>query len=107
MGRIAEAYGATCAQISLAWLRSKPVVTAPIVGATKVEHLDDAVAALDLDLTADETDLRRIRVKAVLANGDHTTYGFPFPCDPTLPLGPGDLCSPVFDAVEIVRVEED
>lgn len=44
---------------------------------------------------------------AVLANGDHTTYGFPFPCDPTLPLGPGDLCSPVFDAVEIVRVEED
>ena len=41
-------------QVALAWLLSKPVVTAPIVGATKVAHLDDAIAALDLDLTPDE-----------------------------------------------------
>lgn len=34
---------------------AKPVVTAPIVGATKLQHLDDAVAALDLKLSADET----------------------------------------------------
>ena len=42
------------AQVALAWLLSKPVVTAPIVGATKPHHLQDAVAALDLTLTADE-----------------------------------------------------
>lgn len=45
-------------------------------------------------------------ITAVLANGDHTTYGFPFPCDPTVP-GPLELCTPVFDAVDIVRVEVD
>ena len=33
---------------------SKPVVTAPIIGATKLHHLDDAVAAVDLELTTDE-----------------------------------------------------
>lgn len=39
------------AQIALAWVLRNPVVSAPIVGSTKVQHLDDAVAALDLDLT--------------------------------------------------------
>ena len=42
------------AQVALAWMLSKPVVTAPIVGATKPHHLDDAIAAVDLELTADE-----------------------------------------------------
>ena len=42
------------AQVALAWLLAKPVVTAPIVGATKLSHLDDAVAALDLALTDDD-----------------------------------------------------
>jgi aryl-alcohol dehydrogenase-like predicted oxidoreductase len=42
------------AQVALAWVLSKPVVSAPIVGATKAHHLADAVAALDLALTADE-----------------------------------------------------
>jgi 1-deoxyxylulose-5-phosphate synthase len=42
------------AQIALAWLLSKPVVTAPIIGATKLEHLEDAVAAVELELTAEE-----------------------------------------------------
>jgi aryl-alcohol dehydrogenase-like predicted oxidoreductase len=42
------------AQVALAWLVSRPMVTAPIVGATKLEHLEDAVAALDIQLTADE-----------------------------------------------------
>ncbi|MGH3922055.1 MAG: aldo/keto reductase, partial [Pseudonocardiaceae bacterium] len=46
------------AQIALAWLLHKPGVTAPIVGATKVEHLDDALAALDVALT--NTDLHRL-----------------------------------------------
>lgn len=42
------------AQIALAWLRSKPVVTAPIVGANKTTQIDDAVASLDIDLTPAE-----------------------------------------------------
>ena len=42
------------AQVALAWVLSKPVVSAPIVGVTKDAHLDDAVAAVDLRLTAEE-----------------------------------------------------
>ena len=42
------------ARIALAWLLSKPVVTAPIVGATKLGHLDDAIAAVDVKLSDDE-----------------------------------------------------
>jgi aryl-alcohol dehydrogenase-like predicted oxidoreductase len=42
------------AQIALAWLLSRPGVVAPIVGATKLSHLDDALAALDVTLSADE-----------------------------------------------------
>jgi len=43
------------AQVALAWLLGRPAVTAPIVGATKVEHLEDALAAVKLELTGDET----------------------------------------------------
>ena len=43
------------AQVALAWLLSRPVVSCPIVGATKPKHLQDAVAALDVTLTDDET----------------------------------------------------
>lgn len=42
------------AHVALAWVLKNPVVTAPIVGPTKPNHLPDAVAALDLDLTPDE-----------------------------------------------------
>jgi diketogulonate reductase-like aldo/keto reductase len=41
-------------QIALAWLRRNPVVAAPIVGALKPRHIDDAVAALSITLTDDE-----------------------------------------------------
>jgi aryl-alcohol dehydrogenase-like predicted oxidoreductase len=51
---IADARGVPRAQIALAWLLQQPVVTAPIVGASKVQHLDDAVAALELMLTDTE-----------------------------------------------------
>lgn len=54
VGQIAERRGLPRAQVALAWLLSKPGVTAPIVGASKPAHLDDAVAALGLVLTADE-----------------------------------------------------
>lgn len=51
---IAESRGVPMAQVSLAWLLNNPVVSAPIVGATKPHHLVDAVAALDVHLTEDE-----------------------------------------------------
>jgi 1-deoxyxylulose-5-phosphate synthase len=53
---VAEARGISTAQASLAWLVSKPGVTAPIVGSTKQEHLDDALAAEQLVLTPDEVE---------------------------------------------------
>ena len=54
VGQIAEARGVSQAQIALAWMLGKPVITAPIVGATKPQHLDEAVAALTLRLTPEE-----------------------------------------------------
>ncbi|WP_439642390.1 aldo/keto reductase [Gemmatimonas sp.] len=51
---IAGHRGVPMAQIALAWLLSKPAVAAPIVGATKLEQLDDALGAVDLVLSADE-----------------------------------------------------
>ncbi len=54
VAEIAEGRGVPRAQVALAWCLSKQFVTAPIVGATKPEHIDDAVAAVELDLTAEE-----------------------------------------------------
>ena len=51
------------AQVALAWLRTRPGVTAPIVGVTKVHHLTDALASLDLALTDDE--VRRLEAPYV------------------------------------------
>ena len=51
---VASARGVTRAQIALAWLRTKPVVTAPLVGASTTTQIDDAVASLAITLTADE-----------------------------------------------------
>jgi aryl-alcohol dehydrogenase (NADP+) len=51
---VAKSRGVPRAQVALAWVAGRPGVTAPIVGATKPEHLDDAVAALDLELADDE-----------------------------------------------------
>jgi aryl-alcohol dehydrogenase-like predicted oxidoreductase len=54
VGRVAEARGVPRAQIALAWVSRNPVVSAPIVGVTKPEHLTDAVASLQITLTDDE-----------------------------------------------------
>jgi 1-deoxyxylulose-5-phosphate synthase len=51
---IAKKRGVPNAQVALAWLLAQPGVTAPIIGASKLAHLDDAVKALDLKLDADE-----------------------------------------------------
>ena len=49
--RVAEV---AAGQVALAWLLAKPVITAPIVGATKLHHLDDALAAVNVKLSAEE-----------------------------------------------------
>ncbi|MFD5825362.1 aldo/keto reductase [Lentzea sp. NPDC060358] len=51
---VASARGVSRAQVALAWLLRNPVVTAPIIGVTKLAQLDDAVSALDVELTDDE-----------------------------------------------------
>ena len=51
---VAVARGVPPAQIALAWLLHKPGVTAPIVGATKLQHVEDALAAEKLSLSEDE-----------------------------------------------------
>ena len=54
LGEVAAARGAPPAQVALAWLLSRPAVTAPIVGATRLGHISDALAAVQLTLTEEE-----------------------------------------------------
>jgi aryl-alcohol dehydrogenase-like predicted oxidoreductase len=54
VAQVAEGRAVPMAQVALAWMYAKSVVTSPIVGATKMHHLDDAVAALDVQLTLEE-----------------------------------------------------
>jgi 1-deoxyxylulose-5-phosphate synthase len=56
--KIAERRGVPNAQVALAWILAQPGVTAPIIGASKMRHLDDAVAALSLKL--DESEMREL-----------------------------------------------
>jgi aryl-alcohol dehydrogenase (NADP+) len=67
---IAEERAVPRAQVALAWVAGNPVVTAPIVGATRPEHIDDAVAALQLELTAEE------RTRLESAYEPHDPAGF-------------------------------
>jgi aryl-alcohol dehydrogenase-like predicted oxidoreductase len=54
VAEIAEKHGVPRVHIALAWLLQKQPVTAPIVGATKISHLEDAVGALSVKLTQEE-----------------------------------------------------
>jgi 1-deoxyxylulose-5-phosphate synthase len=54
VAEVAGARGVPMAQVATAWMLSRPAVTAPIIGATKPHHIDDAVAAVDLVLSEDE-----------------------------------------------------
>ena len=55
---VAKERGVTGSQVALAWILSKPHISAPIIGATKMEHLDQAIAALDIKLSDEE--IRRL-----------------------------------------------
>ncbi|HVT37785.1 MAG TPA: aldo/keto reductase [Gemmatimonadaceae bacterium] len=52
--RVASKRGSSMAEVALAWLLSRPGVAAPVVGATRMEHLDTALSALKVSLTAEE-----------------------------------------------------
>jgi aryl-alcohol dehydrogenase (NADP+) len=52
--KAAKSHNATASQIALAWVLSKPYITAPIIGSSKIEHLDQAIAALDIKLSVEE-----------------------------------------------------
>jgi len=51
---VSEQHGVSMAQVALAWMLSKDVITSPIVGTTKVKNLDDAISALSLELTPEQ-----------------------------------------------------
>ncbi len=87
VGAVAAERGVSRAQVALAWLRRNPVVAAPIVGALKAEHIDDAVAALAITLTGDEAarleapytprlDHQGVSDPAVLARATEAVTGF-------------------------------
>jgi aryl-alcohol dehydrogenase (NADP+) len=54
VNEVADARGVSGSQIALAWLLNKPHIASPIIGATKMDHLDQAIAALDIQLVDDE-----------------------------------------------------
>ena len=54
VSRIATERGVSNAEVALAWLLAQPGVTAPIVGASKLEHIDTAVKAVELKLSKEE-----------------------------------------------------
>ncbi|HEY4294080.1 aldo/keto reductase [Luteibacter sp.] len=68
--KVADERGVPRAQVALSWVAHRQGVTAPIVGASKPHHLDDAVAAIDLVLSAEETALLED------AYGPHPLEGF-------------------------------
>jgi aryl-alcohol dehydrogenase-like predicted oxidoreductase len=51
---VAKERGVTGSQVALAWILNKPYITSPIIGATKMDHLDQAIAALEIKLSDDE-----------------------------------------------------
>lgn len=53
---VAAETGASMAQVALAWLLRQPAVTAPIVGATRLEHLEQAVGATDVELSDEQVE---------------------------------------------------
>ena len=51
---VAKAHDVTGSQVALAWILGKPYVTAPIIGASKLGHLDQSIAALEIKLSPEE-----------------------------------------------------
>ncbi len=54
---VAKNHNVSASQVALAWVLSRPGISAPIIGSSRIEHLDQAIAALDIQLTEDEIKL--------------------------------------------------
>lgn len=78
---VANGRGVSRAQIALAWLRRNPVVVAPLAGASKTSHIDDAVTSLEIDLTDEE-------VAQLSAPTRHATTSRASPTTPSSPASP-------------------
>ena len=87
VGAVATERGVSQASIALAWVRTKPVVAAPIIGALKAKHIDDAMASLAVALTDEEVgrlesaytprvDYQGVSDPAMLARAVEATTGF-------------------------------
>jgi aryl-alcohol dehydrogenase-like predicted oxidoreductase len=66
---VAKAKGVPMAQVAMAWVLQVPGVTAPIVGVSKLEHVDDAIAALAVKLTPDEVKALEAEYKPLVVTG--------------------------------------
>jgi aryl-alcohol dehydrogenase (NADP+) len=91
IGEVAARRGVSNAEVALAWLLRQPGVTAPIIGATKPRHLEDAVRALNL--TLDDEELAQLaepyRPHPVLGHGyDHPSGGIAIPAVATPAAAP-------------------
>ncbi len=79
---VAKAHNVSGSQIALAWILSKPYVTAPIIGASKLEHLDQSIAALEIKLAPEE--IKRLeelyQPHPVLGHSDSSNTRKVFPC---------------------------
>jgi aryl-alcohol dehydrogenase-like predicted oxidoreductase len=75
MAPIAKAHGCSAARVSLAWLLAKPVVTSVIIGAKRLDQLQDNLAAVELTLTQDE--LRQLDEVSALAP-EYPGWALPF-----------------------------
>ncbi len=95
---VANGRGVSRAQIALAWLRRNPVVVAPLVGATKTSHIDDAVASLEIDLTNE-------RWRDSSAPTRHATTSRASPTTPSSPASPPGSASsqPAHDQPRFTR----
>ncbi len=69
--RVADARGVSPAEVALAWLLSRSAVTAPIIGATRLDHLDAAVRALDLTLSDEEIEALETPYRPHAVRGHH------------------------------------
>ena len=54
VAKVAKTRGISASQIALAWVLNKPYITSPIIGSSKIEHLDQAIAALEIKLSEEE-----------------------------------------------------
>ena len=68
VGAAAEARGVRRAQVALAWLRGKPVVTALLVGASTASQIDDAVASLDIEIGDEEISALEARIRLAMTS---------------------------------------